>query len=287
MTRPAGQIDLHTHSTCSDGTDTPAELVAAAQRAGLAGIALTDHDTFGGWEAANEAARRVGLVLVPGVEISCERDGRSLHLLGYLVDPLDVALTAELDAARESRVTRLERMVTRMAADGIPVSYEQVLGQVPPGATPGRPHIADALVASGVVPHRNDAFGRWLHDESPYYVRHYAPDPIRAVQLVRAAGGVPVLAHPFTAARGRRVCDGVLEEAVAAGLAGIEVHHPDHDESSRRHAAQLVARYGLIGTGASDYHGTGKVTPLGAETSSLAVLAEIASQASGSPVIRG
>lgn len=196
------RIDLHAHSTRSDGTRTPAELVADARRAHLDAVAITDHDTTSGWLEATAAAHEHGITLVSGVEISCERDGRSVHLLGYLVDPSNTPLATELAKARDSRGTRLERMVARLAADGIPVTYAAVLAKVPPGATPGRPHIADALVAAGAVATRDEAFARWLHDQSPYYVHHYAPDPVRAVGLVQAAGGVAVLAHPFTQTRG-------------------------------------------------------------------------------------
>ena len=142
-------------------------------------MAITDHDTLTGWAEAGAAAIEHGIALVPGVEISCERGGRSVHLLGYLIDPAHDPLAAELAKARDSRVTRLERMVALLAADGIPLTYAAVLAQVPPGATPGRPHIADALAAAGVVASRDEAFERWLHDDSPYYVHHYAPDPRR------------------------------------------------------------------------------------------------------------
>ncbi|HRW20278.1 MAG TPA: PHP domain-containing protein, partial [Dermatophilaceae bacterium] len=181
------RIDLHCHTTASDGTETPTELVASAGRAGLDVVAITDHDTTAGWAEATEAADAQGMALVRGIEISCQRDGRSIHLLGYLVDPANAPLQAELALARESRVTRLERMVELLADDGIPISYAAVLAHVPPGATAGRPHIADALVDAGVVADRDEAFRRWLHNDSPYYVRHYAPDPSVAVRLVLAA----------------------------------------------------------------------------------------------------
>ena len=201
------RIDLHTHTTASDGTDSPAGLIEAAASAGLDVVAITDNDSAAGWPSAVAAVRqmraagRPAPTLVPGIEVSCERAGRSVHLLGYLLDPAHPPLVAELTRARDSRATRLERMVARLAEGGIPITYAAVLAHVPPGATPGRPHIADALVAAGVVAHRDEAFARWLHDASPYYVTHYAPDPARAVELVLAAGGVPVLAHPFSAGR--------------------------------------------------------------------------------------
>ncbi|MEI2647466.1 MAG: PHP domain-containing protein [Dermatophilaceae bacterium] len=281
------RIDLHAHSTCSDGTRTPAELVADARRADLDAIAITDHDTTSGWGEATVAAHEHGVTLVPGVEISCERDGRSVHLLGYLVDPANGDLSAELARARHSRATRLERMVARLVEGGIPVTYAAVLAKVPPGATPGRPHIADALVASGAVASRDEAFARWLHDRSPYYVHHYAPDPLRAVGLVRAAGGVAVLAHPFTQNRGAGVLtDRAIAELAQAGLRGLEADHPDHDGPARAKAHALAFRLGLLVTGSSDYHGAGKTTRLGENLTDPAALATIEAEATGAAVVR-
>ena len=281
------RIDLHAHSTRSDGTRTPAELVADARRGHLDAVAITDHDTTSGWLEATAAAHEHGITLVSGVEISCERDGRSVHLLGYLVDPSNTPLATELAKARESRVTRLERMVARLAADGIPVTYAAVLAKVPPGATPGRPHIADALVAAGAVATRDEAFARWLHDQSPYYVHHYAPDPVRAVGLVQAAGGVAVLAHPFTQTRGAGVLtDRAIGELADAGLRGLEADHPDHDAPARARAHALAARLGLLVTGSSDYHGAGKTTRLGDNLTDPAALAAIEAQATGAAIVR-
>jgi len=281
------RIDLHAHSTCSDGTDSPTELIAAAAAAGLDVVAITDHDTTSGWDEAVAGGVRLGVTVVPGIEISCERAGRSIHLLGYLVDPADPALGAELTRARQSRATRLERMVALLAADGIPLTYAAVLAHVPPGATPGRPHIADALVAGGVVADRDEAFARWLYNDSPYYVRHYAPDPARAVALVLAAGGVPVLAHPFTRARGGAVLDdAVVAELAAAGLVGLEADHPDHDEATRRHTRELAAQLGLVTTGSSDFHGRGKTSRLGDNLTAPGVLEQIEGRATGTRVLR-
>ncbi len=278
-------IDLHTHSTASDGTDSPTSLVEAAAAAGLTTVAITDHDTFAGWSDAADAAQRVGVRLVRGVEISCESEGHSVHLLGYLVDPFDAALAEELARARESRATRLARMVELLAADGIPVTYAQVLAHVPPGATPGRPHIADALVTAGAVAHRDEAFARWLFDDSPYYVRHYAPEPQRAVELVQGAGGIGVLAHPFATRRGWTMPDALVERLAGLGLAGIEADHPDHDAAARARARRLAEGLGLLVTGSSDYHGLGKTVRLGQESTDPAVLAEIEARASGVAVV--
>jgi len=215
------------------------------------------------------------------VEVSCSHRGISVHLLAYLVDPEAAGLRAELDHARESRETRVERMVERMAADGIPITMEQVLAMATPGATLGRPHIADALVGSGFVPDRAAAFADVLRNGSRYYVSHYAPDPVRAVQLVHAAGGVPVMAHPFASGRGWTVSDSVIEQMAHAGLAGLEARHRDHSAAERQHAERLATRLGLFTTGASDYHGAGKENRLGENTTHAEVLARIEELASG------
>lgn len=274
-------IDLHTHSTASDGTESPAELVAAARAAGVDTIAITDHDTVAGWDEAAAAASLHGVALVRGIEISCTWHHASIHLLGYLTDPSDDALMGELAKARDSRATRLERMVELMAADGIPVTHAEVLAQVAPGATPGRPHIADALVANGTVAHRDEAFVSWLSDDSPYYVNHYSPDPVRACELVRRAGGVPVIAHPFTRTRGEGVSDALVEQMYAAGLAGLEAFHRDHGPAEVARALGLAGRLGMVVTGSSDYHGTGKLNRLGEHTTAPEVLAAIEEQSSG------
>lgn len=258
------RIDLHTHTVCSDGTQSPAELVAEAAERGIDVLGLTDHDTTAGWEEALAAAERHGLRLVPGIEISTTRAGAGYHLLGYGQDPADPALVAELERARSSRRGRAQAIVQRVGRD-FPVSWADVLAQTPAGATIGRPHIADALVAKGCFPHRDAAFETVLHTGSPYYVRHYAPDVGDAVELVLAAGGVPVLAHPRAARQCNRFGPQLLAELVDRGLVGLEVDHPEHDVHQRRELRGLAAGHGLIMTGASDYHGAGKTTRLGAE----------------------
>jgi predicted metal-dependent phosphoesterase TrpH len=280
-------IDLHTHSTASDGTEPSDVVVAQAAGAGLDVVALTDHDTYAGWPAAVRAAEEAGVDLVRGVEVSCSQRGISVHLLAYLVDPAAPGLLHELDRARESRVTRIDRMVELMAADGIPVTVEEVRAQAGVGTTMGRPHIADALVASGYVRTRDEAFADILRNGSRYYVSHYAPDPVRAVELVRAAGGVPVMAHPFANGRGWTVDDSVIERMADAGLAGLEAHHRDHTAAERAHAVELAARLGLFVTGSSDYHGAGKENRLGENTTTPEVLSRIEEQAtSGIDVVR-
>lgn len=280
-------IDPHTHSTASDGTDSPSELLAAARDAGIDILGITDHDTVAGWHEAVAAARRLGIGLIRGIEISTTHDGASIHVLGYLTDPDDAGLMGELAKARHSRATRLERMVELMAADGIPITYDEVLRQVAPGATPGRPHIADALIANGTIGHRDEAFREWLTDDSPYYVSHYSPDPVRACELVRGAGGVPVLAHPFTRTRGSTVTETLIEQMYAAGLVGLEVFHRDHGPWEIERALRIADRLGLLVTGASDYHGVGKRNRLAEYTTAPEVLEAIEAQASGvTPVVR-
>jgi predicted metal-dependent phosphoesterase TrpH len=257
------EIDLHTHSSVSDGTEPPAQVMRAAVRAGLDVIALTDHDTLGGWEEAADAAETLGIGLVRGIEISCRRDGRSIHLLAYLPASDDPDLVRELAMARESRLTRMDRIVERLVADDIPVTIEQVRAHAAEGATLGRPHLADALVAGGVVADRDEAFRRYLHDGGPYYVPHYAPDPVRAVEIVVAAGGAAVIAHPYTERQLRAVTPELIADMAAAGMLGIEVDHRDHDAAARRELRDLAEELGLVVTGSSDYHGVGKENLIG------------------------
>jgi predicted metal-dependent phosphoesterase TrpH len=279
------RIDLHAHSTASDGTQSPAEVVVAAAGAGLDVVALTDHDTTSGWDEAGAAATRVGIALVRGIEVSCQHQGISIHLLGYLQDPAAPGLLAEVDRSRESRETRAQRIVERLSAD-VPLHWDDVLAQIEPGATIGRPHIADAMVARGIVASRGDAFATYLGDGSPYYVSHYAPDPVSAVRLVGEAGGVAVMAHPFASLRGRIVDDSVIEAMAAAGMAGLEVYHRDHSAEQVRHGLDLAGSLDLFVTGSSDYHGAGKPNLLGENTTEPAVLDQIEDLATGVQVLR-
>ena len=280
------RADLHAHSALSDGTDTPAGLVEAAAAAGLDVVAITDHDSVAGWDEATLAAHRYGVVLVPGIEVSCRAHDISVHLLAYLPDPRHPELRAELDRTRDDRVWRARRMVERIAVD-YPFAWEDVLAQVEDGATVGRPHLADALVARGHVADRGEAFRRVLANGSPYYVGHYAPEAADAVRLVRAAGGVPVMAHPLAALRGRTVSDRTIAELVVAGLAGLEVDHRDHLPAERAHLRDLAAELGLLTTGSSDYHGAGKPNALGENLTDPEVLALIEDAATGAAVVRG
>ena len=271
------RIDLHTHSSASDGTERPADLVRAAAAAGLDVVALTDHDTTRGWSEAS-AAVPSGLRLVRGAEISSAYDGISLHLLAYLFDPSHPELAAEMSMALDDRVPRAKAIVAKLADAGYPVTWELVLDQLQDGATVGRPHIADTLVAAGVVADRNEAFTTLLHDDGPFFVGHYYVDAVRAVELVRAAGGVPVFAHPAAATRGTTVGDDAIRAMAAAGLAGLEVDHRDNAPADRERLRALAGELGLLVTGASDYHGSGKDNRLGEHTTDPAVLEELLGQ---------
>jgi len=279
------RIDLHTHSTASDGTQSPAEVVGSAAEAGLDVLALTDHDTTAGWEEAAAAAIHHGIALVRGIEISCQHEGISIHLLGFLQDPAAPGLPAELDRSRESRETRAQRIVELLSRD-VPLDWDDVLEHITPGATIGRPHIADAMVAKGIVASRELAFAMYLDEGSPYYVSHYAPDPVRAVRLVGEAGGAAVMAHPFASSRGHVVDDSVIEAMAAAGMAGLEVHHRDHSGDQVRHGLVLATSLDLFVTGSSDYHGDGKPNLLGENTTDPAVLQRIEDLATGVQVLR-
>ena len=279
------RIDLHTHSNVSDGTEAPGAVMASAAAAGLDAVALTDHDSTAGWGEAAEAARTLGLVFVPGMEVSCRtEDGISVHVLSYLHDPSHPGLLAEIAKSRSARVSRAERMVERLAED-YPISWADVQEQVAPGATIGRPHIADALVAAGVVPSRSAAFAGILTGRSRYFVAHYAPDPAHAVRLIRDAGGVPVFAHPEASARGRVVGERTSLEMIDAGLAGLEIEHRDNPQDGRAYLRRLAAEHSLLVTGSSDYHGTGKPNLLGENTTSAEVLERIAELGTGTAIV--
>jgi len=268
------RIDLHTHSVASDGTERPAEVIASAAAAGLDVVALTDHDSTRGWEEAEQAARRLGIALVRGAELSCRLHGRSVHLLSYLHDPQTPALLDEAEQVRIARLDRARRIVDLLSED-MALTWDDVLAQTGDEATVGRPHIADALVARGHVPDRSAAFTHLLATGSPYWVPHYAPDAADAIRLVLAAGGVPVLAHPGAAQRDRPVSDEEIEALVAAGLAGLEVDHRDNDDAQRARLRATARRHGLLETGSSDYHGAGKPNLLGENLTTAEVLAEI------------
>jgi predicted metal-dependent phosphoesterase TrpH len=285
------RIDLHCHSTASDGTDSPTGLVEAAARAGLDAVAITDHDTTAGWAEA-AAALPPGLSLVRGAELTCaSEDGRgghcTVHLLAYLFDPASAAMVAEHARTRAERRTRLHQMAGRMAADGYPVDADALLAGLPDEVPAGRPHLAQALVAAGVVGSVSEAFTTLLHGRNHYYVPSRKTWVLEAIELVRAAGGVSVLAHGFAHRRGPVVTADVVAEMAGAGMDGVEVDHPDHDDDARTRLRAVAERRDLLVTGSSDYHGTNKTTPIGAEGTAPGVLAEIERRASGASVLVG
>ena len=271
-------IDLHTHSTASDGTDRPAELVAKAAAANLSVLAITDHDTTAGWDEAL-GALPPGLTLVTGTEFSCaynEPDGTriSLHLLGYLFDPDHDGLRAERARLRVSRLSRGRAIVDNMIADGVPVTWNRVV-EIARGGAVGRPHIARVLVENRVVASVDEAFAALLSSRSKYYVPKADSDVFEAIGLVRDAGGITVFAHPLARRRGAVVGEDVIAAMAQAGLHGIEVDHPDHVPDDRARLAVLAGELGLIGTGSSDYHGTNKTIDLGACTTSRAAYEQL------------
>ena len=283
------RIDLHTHSTASDGTDTPAELVGQAKAAGLDVVAITDHDTAAGWAEA-AAALPTGLTLVPGTEFSCAWFGANgarigLHLLGYLYDPDDEELQSERRRLRESRRGRGQAIVNNLRADGIPVTWERVAELAGDGSV-GRPHIGQALVEAGVVGSVDEAFADLLSSRSKYYVRKADMDVFDALRLINAAGGVTAFAHPLARRRGTVVGDEVIADMAAAGLDGLEVDHPDHSLADRAHLSGLAANLGLIPLGSSDYHGRNKAVRMGACTTSPDAYTDLlARNTASSPIV--
>ncbi|MFI5683890.1 PHP domain-containing protein [Streptomyces sp. NPDC051636] len=280
------RIDLHCHSTASDGTDTPAELVKNAAAAGLDVVALTDHDTTRGYAEAI-AALPEGLTLVTGAELSCRVDGVSMHMLAYLFDPEEPALLAERELVRDDRVPRAKGMIAKLNGLGVPVTWEQV-ERIAGGGSVGRPHVASALVELGVVPTVSDAFTeQWLADGGRAFVEKHETDPFEAIRLVKGAGGVCVFAHPAAAKRGRTVPVSRIAEMAAAGLDGIEVDHMDHDADTRAWLRGLAKELGLLATGSSDYHGSRKTVALGEYTTDPEVYGEITRRATGAFPVPG
>lgn len=271
------RIDLHAHSTASDGTDRPAELMLAAAAAGLDVVAITDHDTTGGWAEA-EAARPAGLTVIPGAEFSTQLPWQdwtaSVHLLGYLFDPLDPAIVTEHLRLRAERLQRGTRMVELMIAAGLPISVAQVL-EIAGSAPVGRPHIGRALVDAGVVGSVTEAFAGPLSGRAGFYVPKADTPLPAAIEMIAAAGGVSVIAHPRGRGEARVLTPDRLTELAALGLNGVEVDHPDHGPQERAELRELADRLGLLTTGSSDYHGHNKTLELGQETTAEATLQDI------------
>lgn len=281
------RIDLHTHSTASDGTDSPAKLVGKATAAGLDVVAITDHDTTAGWAEA-VAARPAGLALVRGMEMSCVGLGEDgwpvpVHLLAYLFDPADRGFAEERGRLRAERIERVRAMAERMADDGLPIDPDAVLASAGPAA--GRPHLARALVEAGVVPDVDAAFADLLAPAGPYYVEKADTPLRRAVEMIANAGGVSVVAHARARKRGRLLAVEEIRDLAECGLGGLEVDHPDHSVDDRSMLADLVAELSLIGTGSSDYHGDNKTIALGECTTEVAQFEKLVGRATGVSVV--
>lgn len=281
---PRGPIDLHTHSSVSDGTETPTQLIRAAVEAGLDTIAITDHDSTAGWDEALTAASGTGIQIIRGMELSTRYEWRSVHVLGYLFDPNDGELVAETAHIRADRLGRAERMVTNIARD-YDVSWDDVLAQSG-GDSIGRPHIADALVARGIVRTRSEAFASILHFTGGYYLPHEAPTVLDGVRMITEAGGAAVLAHPATRGREAVVDDRGMAALVEAGLVGLEVGHRENTPDGRERLLELAATFDLVVTGSSDYHGEGKPNRLAENTTEPEALERLIARTRGVPPLR-
>lgn len=258
------RIDPHTHSNASDGTDSPSALMRKAASIGLDVLGLTDHDTTAGWEEASQMVAETGVSLLRGIEISAAFERRSVHVLGFLFDPNSAELTAMFDQLHEARLARLKEMVVRLKADYPKLTWQLVREQAASESVPvGRPHLADAFISLGYYPNREAAFDDVLSSRSPYYVHYRAPDCVSVTRAISAAGGVVVLAHPYSSRRSRPLTEEVLAQLVEAGLWGLEQRHREHTPADREYVAAVAARFGLQLTGGSDYHGLGKPNQLG------------------------
>jgi predicted metal-dependent phosphoesterase TrpH len=243
-----GGIDLHIHTTASDGAFTPSQLVDGAVARGLTAIAITDHDTTTGIDEALEAARGTALEVIPGVELSSESDSEEIHILGYYLDHRDGTLQKKLEVLCQARYRRARVMVERLAGFGMPLRWERVAEIAGEGAAFGRPHIARALLEKGYVASIGEAFQRYIGLEGPAYVARYKLTPVEAVQMITAAKGLPVLAHP----RGQ---GHVLSELVEVGLVGLEAYYPSYTIGDREALVRLAKEHNLIATGGTDFHG--------------------------------
>jgi predicted metal-dependent phosphoesterase TrpH len=278
-------IDLHTHTTCSDGTDRPRDLVNKAIVRGLEVLGIADHDTTSGWEEATKALRG-SLKLALGAEISClTTDGISVHMLGMLFDPNHQEIQTVLAETRDGRLPRMRKMIEKMQAEGMDISIADVEKAMPVGATMGRPHLADALVTKKIVKSRDEAFIDLLHNDSRFYVSHAAPTPVEAIALIRRAGGVAVIAHPFASHRGQILNPDDFADLVTAGLNGIEVDHRDQNPDERAMLRVIAQELDLVVTGSSDYHGTGKMNSLAENHTSREQWDKLESQADARRVV--
>ncbi|WEK62658.1 MAG: PHP domain-containing protein [Candidatus Microbacterium colombiense] len=278
--RFAGPADLHLHSHHSDGTESPGDVMRQAHAHGVRTAALTDHDRTSGWDEAGHAATALGMTFIPGMELSAKHEWRSVHVLGYLFDPDDAALRAETARIRDDRIGRAERIVRHIGRD-YDLHWDDVLAQTVADATVGRPHIADALVARGIVRDRGEAFDGILHPRAGYYEPHYAPDPLTAVRLITEAGGVAVIAHPATSGRDRMMPVSFIERLIDAGLGGVEIDHRENTAEGKKLLREIAVAHDLIVTGSSDYHGTGKPNLPGENTTSEDMVQRLIERATG------
>ena len=279
-----GAIDLHTHSSVSDGTETPTQLIRAAIQAGLDTVAITDHDSTAGWDEALTAAAGSGMQVIRGIELSTRHEWRSVHVLGYLFDPNNIAMVRETARTRDDRLNRAERMVARLS-EHYDVSWDDVLAQNG-GVSIGRPHIADALVARGIVPNRSAAFESILHFSGGYYLPHEAPTVLDGVRMIAEAGGAPVLAHPATHGRETVVDGDALAPLVEAGLVGLEVGHRENTPEGQQRLIELAQQFDLVMTGSSDYHGEGKPNRLAENTTTPEALERLVAATRGVEPVR-
>lgn len=268
-------LDLHTHTNKSDGTHSPAEQVRMAKELGLAGIAITDHDTIAGWEEAMKTGEEIGVKVIRGVEISTAFHQQDIHVLGYFFNTPKDDFRMRLEELREVRTRRNERMIQRLQELGIEITMEEVYSRKKDkGGNIGRPHIAEVLMQKGIVSSMQEAFEKYLGREGKAYVQVERIRPHEAVRMIKAAGGVAVLAHP-----GLYDADQIIEELIHHGLDGIEVFHADHNKEDEEKYKAIAQQYGLLMTGGSDYHGerNGQVfhAPLGSKGVSLSTLAEM------------
>ena len=280
-------IDLHTHTTASDGTDKPFEMLQNARKAGLTVVAMTDHDSIEGWREVRSKRDQIpaGLTIVPGAEVSTRTQlGMSVHIVGLLFDAKNAQLAKLLSDTRDDRIPRMEKMIQKLKAAGYQVTMEDVEEVKPLGATLGRPHLADALIKNGIVASRDEAFAELLHNNSQFYVSHWAPSPVEAIKAIATAGGVSILAHPFAEKRGPVLTFGEVAELAAAGLNGIERNKRDQDEAAHSKIDQLSSEHNLIKVGSSDYHGSARANQLGEEQTPLDLWENLASKASGDEV---
>ena len=244
-------IDLHTHTTASDGALAPRELVERAHRLGIRTLSVTDHDTLAGVPAAAAAAAARSIELLPGTEITAVHEGRDVHMLAYFLDPDPAGLVPFLERQRRDRTRRAREMSARLAALGAPIDLEDLIaGAEAAGKAVARPTVARALLAAGHVASLQQAFDRWLAEGRPAYVPRTGASPADVVRLVLRSGGVPVLAHPGLLRR-----DELIPELVQAGLGGIEVYHSDHDAGAQARYLRVAAQYDLAVSGGSDFHG--------------------------------